>query len=66
MNLKHKIYVMHVADSIRSYLLLLYMSMQCLFKLHLTLRGLGDNSCHLVESPLYLEDKGFSRPLQQY
>ena len=37
------------------------------FKSCLTLRDLGDNSCHLVESPLeYLEDKGYSRPLQQY
>ena len=40
------------ADSLCSYVLLFYLSMQCLFKLHSTLRGLGDNSCHLVESPL--------------
>ena len=41
--------------------LALYVSAESVFKSCLTLRGLGDNSCHLVESPLQcLEDKGFS------
>ena len=45
--------------------IVLYVNAESVFKSCLTLRGLGDKGCHLVESPLqYLEGKGFSIPLQ--
>ena len=45
----------------------LYVNPESVFKSCFTSRGLGDKGCHLVESPLqYLEDKGFSTPLQHY
>ena len=44
----------------------LHLIAESVLKTCVTLRGLGGNSCHLVESPLNFEDKIFSRPLQQY
>ena len=50
-----------------SFIDLYVMQSLCLNPACMTLRGLGDKGCHLVESPLqYLEDKGFSIPLQHY
>ena len=44
----------------------LYVNAESVFKSCLTWSsGLGDKGCHLVELPLqYLEDRGFSIPLQ--
>ena len=54
MNLRHKIYVRYRYNRLHMQLsfIALYVNAESVFKSCLTLRGLGDNSLRLVESPL--------------
>ena len=70
MILKHEIYLSnaYVRNAMCSHLFVaLSVNAVSVFKPCMTLRGLGDKGCHLIESHLqYLEDEGRSRPTQQY